>query len=120
MGQSFFTKANLKLGLALMQQSDFKNAEETLQVALRSASSKESITNQEHLAKYVYCHLGRLNTKFKEHTKALGNFAKYLSISLSSSDIECAMDAYFNLGMCLLQGFDDGFATRIEDFLLKF
>ena len=57
MGQSF-TKANLKLGLALMQQSDFHNAEQTLQVALRSASSKESITNQEHLAKYVYCYLG--------------------------------------------------------------
>ena len=65
-----------------MQQSDFHNAEQTLQVALRSASSKESITNQEHLAKYVYCYLGRLNTKFKEYTKALENFEIFVNISI--------------------------------------
>ena len=69
MGQSFY-KGKFKVRIGVDATKRFHNAEQTLQGS-RSASSKESITNQEHLAKYVYCYLGRLNTKFKEYTKAL-------------------------------------------------
>jgi tetratricopeptide (TPR) repeat protein len=107
-GSQLFTKSHFKLGLTLARLRDDKNAERILNIALTSSLDKESISDQQHLSKYILNQLGKLKAKYKDHVAATKCFTQYLNISKLTKDIECEMDAYFHLGMTLLQAFDNG------------
>ena len=103
-GSVLLAQALYKLGCSLSLIGENGEALHTLTKALLSSLD----SNQLGLTSNIYKHLGRLQIRFHKNRDAFKYFERCLALIDENSSNHDLMGAYFDLGMCLLQMFDDG------------